>query len=802
MIRNYQFTSLSALMLVAITACGGGGGDSSPPVDNQPKTLTINIEIDAGHAQCPLGGIQTDSGVDDNNDGQLQSGEVDSTSYTCDTANDLASADKKWLALDTLKSGISTSSAKSYYLHLTEPAESLVIYLAQGKGGQSLGDPDLYVKRDGTAVAGQSVDSGANDCVSYNGSGYNEVCIIDNPQAGDYHILIDASGQVSGADLYATTGLFSTSHACNNEVNFRAQHLSQADVEKACTELVETKSKFDQLINSSITPNFGSPVPGDLNQSTNLHVFGSLSNHMAWVEHLWSSGNSSGIYFETSPTEWWHSSDILTFDGIEWSGGLPVIRSLSHEYVHALDARYNKAGAYRWDIGWWSEGLAEYLGSHYDLPYQRVVHGHSGNPFTLSQIVNRQNNVNVYSWGELAVAFLFEKHPAKVTEILGFMHANQWAEMQASLNTFALEQQAAFESFYQTEIPQQFRNSAVVLGMDSYQLIEGRGGWLFEITVPANTPSITVRTQGGSGNVDLWVNQGNAVHPSLDNQFTCSSVTSNSNSEVCTINNPIAGTYYATVGSDYSGADIVDLYVSACSGANCNVVLPAAKTRVTATQPYLPHWPEKGEFGECTLEETYGRDTLNYASPFSVTNSSDKSVNLHWINNYDGAASGSFSSLAPGQSFNSDAWRIGDRLMLKDAANACIAVAIVNDSNNSFTIDNALVADAATEAPEPVVGTLGDCQTLLTPYSRSGEGAKISVTNSASQPISLHWVDTSSGEVNTTHDYGPLNSGENYTESYWFVGDRMAVYANGQCVGVIDLSSNNMAFEITDSDFN
>lgn len=728
-LSRIKVLSAAIIAVLGLSACGGGG--SAKKTEPTPKTLTVTNNLDAGGDQCTeWGGTETLSGVDDNNNNVLEESEVDSTTYACldapetitvvneiqpggnqcteyggsetltgvdDNRNGILDADEVdssqlvcltaadfAISLDSLKTGISTSSPITYNVTLTEAAESLTVYLSPDAEGTNFGDPDLYIAYEDTPIAGEGVDAGNNVCVSYSSPGYTEVCVIDDPQPGTYFILVDAAANVTNASLYATTSLFNITQACNSEVNIRGQELTQGEVDQACTELEDTKARFDQLINEDIAPDFGQPVPGDLNTSTNINVFASLSNHKSWLEHLWHSTNSSGIYYEFSPADWWHTSDVWTFNGIEWTGGLPVIRSLSHEYVHALDGRYNKAGGYRSQNGWWSEGLAEYLGTHHNLPYQRVVHGHEGAPYSLSQIFNQQNSVDIYSWGELAVAFLFEKRPEKVKEILTHMRAGEWGELDSVLADIAEASQTDFETFYETEVPEQFRNSAQPLAIGDYQLIEGRGGWLYSVDVPAGADSVTFSTVRGSGNVDLWVNQGSAVHPELDDTYTCSSVTANTNIETCTIESPEAGTYYVTVGSDFSGADIVDLYLSVCSGADCSVELPEAKQTVSAAQPYLPHWPEKGEIGSCALEETYGRDTLSYTS-IDLTNSTTGAVTLHWINN-DGEAGSSFVTLAVGESYVNDAWRVGDRAMIKDASNNCIGVAIVNDTDNTFEV--------------------------------------------------------------------------------------------------------------------
>lgn len=58
--------------LVVIAACGGG------------STSLVRIEPEFPGGNCVDGGVAVSAGVDDNGDGVLQDGEIDSTSYVCD----------------------------------------------------------------------------------------------------------------------------------------------------------------------------------------------------------------------------------------------------------------------------------------------------------------------------------------------------------------------------------------------------------------------------------------------------------------------------------------------------------------------------------------------------------------------------------------------------------------------------------------------------------------------------------------------------------------------------------------------
>ena len=235
----------------------------------------------------------------------------------------------KHLKLGVVKTSINTTDGQgiSYYVDVAEEAETLVVSLFSGTANKGLGDPDVYVKFDQEASAGEN---GVFDCVSFNGTDDNETCIIDKPQAGRYHIFIDAyeGGDAVDASMFATTELFSANMLCEEPVRIRAQAMTMEELEEACAVISQTKRVFDNVLSSDITPEFQQSVENDLNEITNIHIFSSLSNHASWAEHLFDTSNTSGIYFETSPTDWWHSSDIITFNALEWSDGRTVIRSI------------------------------------------------------------------------------------------------------------------------------------------------------------------------------------------------------------------------------------------------------------------------------------------------------------------------------------------------------------------------------------------------------------------------------------------------------------------------------------------
>jgi len=711
---------------------------------------------------------------------------------------DFTNADELALKLGIVKTHINTTDGQgiSYYVDLDEDAETLVVSLFSGIENQDLGDPDVYVKFEEAATAGES---GTFDCVSYNGTNYNESCIIDKPKAGRYHIYIDSyeGGDTVDASMFATTELFSANMLCEEPVRIRAQNMTNEELEEACAVISETKRVFDQVLSSDITPEFQQSVENDLNEITNIHIFESLSNHASWAEHLYDTSNTSGIYFETSPTKWWHSSDIWTFDALEWSGGRSVIRSLNHEYVHALDGRYNKEGGYKSDLGWWSEGLAEYLSTFFQQPYSRVTTAQSSNPYSLAEIF--AGDANAYSWGQLAVAFLIESHPELVNQMLVHMRAGEWTEYEALLANIAADNQSEFETWSTTTLTQKYNESAEILPIGDYKQINGRGGWLFSVDVPAGQESVTFATNGGSGNVDLWIKKGSAVHPAIDTEFTCQAVTNNTNEESCTLTTPESGKYYVAVSSDFTGSDIIDLYFSACVGNDCIVTMPDQKPLVEATEPYLPHWPEKGTIGTCSLGETY-YDSAKPALDLSITNPTDKLVNVYWLSRSSGDKSGSsYATLGKGESYTADDWDIGHRIMLTDGADNCLGVALLNDENNAFVVTEEMVANALDEAPAAEIpeatAEMGSCD-LAVPYTRSsGNAPDLQVANTMTSPVKLYWINNTTGEPALSNAYATLSEDEIYTETFWAIGDRMMITdESDSCIGVLDLNGTSNVF--------
>ena len=85
------------------------------------------------------------------------------------------------------------------------------------------------------------------------------------------------------------------------------------------------------------------------------------------------------------------------------------------------------------------------------------------------------------------------------------------------------------------------------------------GARYYRFTVPANSGNLRIETQGGSGDLDLYVRRGGVPTTSA---YTCAPLRANNN-EVCELAEPAAGTYYVMLHgyTQVSGATLTANYV-------------------------------------------------------------------------------------------------------------------------------------------------------------------------------------------------------------------------------------------------
>jgi len=69
------------------------------------------------------------------------------------------------------------------------------------------------------------------------------------------------------------------------------------------------------------------------------------------------------------------------------------------------------------------------------------------------------------------------------------------------------------------------------------------------------------------------------------------------------------------------------------------------------------------------------------------------------------------------------------------------------------------------------------------------------VFNTAVNPITLYWIDESTGEALYSSPYATLEQGESYSDTFWFAGHRIMITDSANtCIGVLELNNTSNIF--------
>ena len=233
-------------------------------------------------------------------------------------------------------------------------------------------------------------------------------------------------------------------HQCSDvSVTIRAQSLPEKGRVSACELLVATNRRFHALLMT----HDDDPVEDDLNDHLHVIVYSSPTSYRTYSRFLFgNSTDNGGIFREGNPASETNIPLIIVFEA-NWvtdpdQDYYPVL-SLAHEYVHYLDARFVKRGA-SWDYGGivvgWAEGLAEYVSLLNDHPWALDLAAVTDDPPDIGTILRAtylDESELVYTWGYLAVRFLFEQRPAEVQKIVRLLRAGEYDKYDEYISELA-----------------------------------------------------------------------------------------------------------------------------------------------------------------------------------------------------------------------------------------------------------------------------------------------------------------------------------------------------------------------------
>ncbi|MCJ8317983.1 MAG: collagenase [Colwellia sp.] len=253
-------------------------------------------------------------------------------------------------------------------------------------------------------------------------------------QANYYDLADCGYYNICGYSIEVEQETLSFNYQCSDSIKIRAQGLYNDQAAWICEVLGTQETNFHQILET-----LNIPVADDNNDDLELVVFDSKSDYSTYAGLFFNmSTNNGGMYLEGAPAADENQARFIAYEDI-WERPNFHVWNLQHEFVHYLDGRYNLFGDFGDSISvntiWWIEGLAEYIS--YRNGYSYAVSLGESQEFPLSEIFTNNYNSGqdrIYSWGYLAVRFMFENHRSDVTQILTYLRNNQYSEYQSFID--------------------------------------------------------------------------------------------------------------------------------------------------------------------------------------------------------------------------------------------------------------------------------------------------------------------------------------------------------------------------------
>jgi hypothetical protein len=226
-----------------------------------------------------------------------------------------------------------------------------------------------------------------------------------------------------------------------------------------------------------------------------------------------------------------------------------------------------------------------------------------------------------------------------------------------------------------------------------------------------------------------------------------------------------------------------------------------------AVAPVTEIIPAANTIGSCALVQQYARYFDASKINFTFTNTTKVPVSLFWVNSNTGEANftKNYATLNEGESYTSSNWSANDRLMLSDSNMNCLGVAVMTEDDNTFTIDEDLVAGVDIEII-PELNQMGSCD-LAKPHLIGNESHEFIITNTTDTPVRLFRIDNTTGKIITTsgandftHGYGTLAPGASYSNDVWY-GDRrlMVTDTSLNCLSIGVLNNEVSSFTVDEA---
>ncbi|MCO7223498.1 M9 family metallopeptidase [Pleionea sp. CnH1-48] len=348
--------------------------------------------------------------------------------------------------------------------------------------------------------------------------------------------------------------ILSVNHSCSSTIKVRAQEMNSSELNDSCQKLSVQETFFHSMLETNNTP-----VADDHNEDLEVVVFDDYDNYNTYAGLFFGiSTNNGGMYLEGDPSDVNNQARFIAHEA-SWLRPEFEVWNLTHEYVHYLDGRFNLKGDFAdartssHKTVWWIEGLAEYISKK--NRNDSAIEAARTQAFPLSTIMSNDYNSGqnrVYTWGYLAVRFMFEKHRGEVDQMLAYFRAGNYDNYLSYINSIGTSYDAEWNAWLQTvesndDIPgnggggggtdAELQNGVSKTGI---AVDEQNGEVHFYIEVPEGATDLKFEINDGTGDADLYVKRGSQPTAS---DYDCRPW-KNGNQESCEFATPVSDRWY------------------------------------------------------------------------------------------------------------------------------------------------------------------------------------------------------------------------------------------------------------------
>lgn len=307
---------------------------------------------------------------------------------------------------------------------------------------------------------------------------------------------------------------------CSSTIRLRAQQMTPEQMQASCLLMQQEESFFHPMLKTQ-----QQPVAGDLNTSLEVVVFDDYNNYSKYASLIYGiRTDNGGMYEEGSPSLAGNQARFIAHEA-SWLRPVFSVWNLEHEYVHYLDGRFDMQGDFAQSTQqptvWWIEGLAEYVSLRNNN--QAAIDLARTGGYRLSQIFGNSYAMSdyvprAYRWGYMATRFMFERHRDDVDAVLQRFRQGDYSGYSRLMSQIGSRYDAEFASWAlaattsgeppvpDSALPACPASSTNALSKNcSINGVGSTTAAYATILLPQGARNLKVWTQGGSGELDLYL---------------------------------------------------------------------------------------------------------------------------------------------------------------------------------------------------------------------------------------------------------------------------------------------------------